>query len=353
MSSDYDIKLRDRREPGHLWADNEIYDVFGDELGANGIGVYMTLARKCYGPSVQISLRDLAEHARMSKDTVARGLAVLIRVGLVLELPTAKARTVKSYQLADAKALARKYVRESVSHRDSSGKAAKPAPPSAARETACAEGSEGDGEICLPVRQTEDAPEVGEDLSQIPLNLSQKTPNLSQNRGPFNKTQDTRPNTPPNPPDGGSAASMRPLVAGDLTAEERDELELVNRVRANDRQRPVTIASWCAEIRQRREAALVKAAAESAVDVTQKPLTLAEATACVAHHCGIVAPRMLPVLEDALKLEMRRSGCAAEAAAQLAIDRYTKFQRMAPLLRFQWGGRSLPMATGCIRRSGR
>jgi hypothetical protein len=66
-------KLRDRRQPGRFWADNEIIDVFGDDLGSHGILLYLTMARYAFGNvDVKMSLRDLAGAARMSKTTGAR-----------------------------------------------------------------------------------------------------------------------------------------------------------------------------------------------------------------------------------------------------------------------------------------
>jgi hypothetical protein len=111
-------RLRDRREPGHFWADNEIIDVFGDELGQNGISVYMTMTRFCFGTEVRLSLREIAAAARMSKDTVARSMKVLVALGLVIETKGARAKTVSTWSLANVKALVQEYIRESVSPRD-------------------------------------------------------------------------------------------------------------------------------------------------------------------------------------------------------------------------------------------
>ena len=67
------------RKPRHGWFDYEVIDVFGDNLGPYGITVYTVLARFCYGGfRVTMDLRELAGHARMSKDSVGRTLRKMV-----------------------------------------------------------------------------------------------------------------------------------------------------------------------------------------------------------------------------------------------------------------------------------
>ena len=99
------IRLRDRRQPGHFWADNEVMDVFGSEVGRNGLSLYMVLARYSYGSEVRLSLSEMAEAAFMKKDTVARAMKVLVTAGLVIEIKARAAKSASSYALADVKAL--------------------------------------------------------------------------------------------------------------------------------------------------------------------------------------------------------------------------------------------------------
>jgi hypothetical protein len=40
-----DVKLRDIRNPGWFWAQNELFDVFQPLIGANGMTVYMATCR--------------------------------------------------------------------------------------------------------------------------------------------------------------------------------------------------------------------------------------------------------------------------------------------------------------------
>src|SRR5260370_10705667 len=118
MVNETKARLRDRREPGHFWADNEIIDVFGDELGQNGISVYMTLTRFCYGTEVKLSLREIGAAARMGKDKVRRAMKVLVALGLVIETKGARVKTESTWSLANVKALVQSYVSQSVSPRD-------------------------------------------------------------------------------------------------------------------------------------------------------------------------------------------------------------------------------------------
>lgn len=114
MASDRAVRLRDQRKPGHGWFDNEIYDVFGDELQQNGISVYMTLARLCYGVSVTMSLREMSGHARMSKDTFSRSLKRVVAIGLVIEHKGATAQSASTYELVDVKELALQFMRSTM-----------------------------------------------------------------------------------------------------------------------------------------------------------------------------------------------------------------------------------------------
>ena len=237
MSIESKVRLRDRREPGHLWADNEIYDVFGDELGAVGIGVYMTMARLCYGTSVSASLRSLAEHTRMSKDSVARGIAALVRVGLVIETKAGKSRAVSTYSLADAKALAREYIRKSVSQADSN--------PMSNSELSVSSGEEKPASTlaaelranCLPVRQML----TSDEIVDFETDLSQKVAKLSQNGVVLNKTKDTR-QVPPQPPQGGQAAETP-----DPDGLQRGLFEACNRFRKTHGRKPLEWEDWVAE----------------------------------------------------------------------------------------------------------
>lgn len=126
MASDRAVSLRDRRKPGHGWFDNEIYDVFGDELRQDGISVYMTLARLCYGVSVTMSLREMSGHARMSKDTFGRNLKRVIALGLVIERKGMSPQSASTYELVDVKELAAQYLRDAVRKSEAKGQSVSP-----------------------------------------------------------------------------------------------------------------------------------------------------------------------------------------------------------------------------------
>ena len=199
------MRLRDRREPGHFWADNEIIDVFGDELGQNGISVYMTMTRFCYGAEVRLSLREIAAAARMSKDTVARSMKVLVSVGLVIETKGAKAKTVSTWSLANVKALVQSYVRQSaprtVSQGDRLVEAKTQESVSAARHSTLVEIVKEQRGNCLTVRQSGSEEEsvdkkfcVAQDATDLSQNEAGYETDLSQSEGShlYSKTQDTK-----------------------------------------------------------------------------------------------------------------------------------------------------------------
>lgn len=103
-----EIKLRDKRKPGHCWQDNELYDCFQPVIGPIAVGVYTRLTRECYGAAVKISLRDLAALTGISKSAVGRAMSILESIGMVVIRRGAPKR-VQEYDLADLKELAIHY----------------------------------------------------------------------------------------------------------------------------------------------------------------------------------------------------------------------------------------------------
>ncbi len=99
------IKLRDKRKPGHCWQDNELYDCFQPVIGPLAVNVYVRITRECYGTTVKIGVRELAELTGISKSAVHRALAVLEAVGLV-RAKRAAVKQAAEYDLADLKELA-------------------------------------------------------------------------------------------------------------------------------------------------------------------------------------------------------------------------------------------------------
>lgn len=83
MSDQGEVRLRDRRRPGHCWQDNELYDVFQPIIGPHGVALYANLSRMAYGASFEYSARGLEEVTGMSRMTVWRTMAVLEHLGMV------------------------------------------------------------------------------------------------------------------------------------------------------------------------------------------------------------------------------------------------------------------------------
>src|SRR5208337_3326107 len=77
--------VRDQREPGWFFIDNEIVDKFGPRLGAYGFAVYGLLCRRCKHATQQVdnlSQRDIAASLGISQATVGKSLSLLADLGL-------------------------------------------------------------------------------------------------------------------------------------------------------------------------------------------------------------------------------------------------------------------------------
>jgi DNA-binding MarR family transcriptional regulator len=79
------LRVRDERKPGHHWADNEVLDMHGRELGPYGYAVYMALGRHADNRSGKCtkSQSDIAKIFGISSDTVQRAIQKLIDLGLL------------------------------------------------------------------------------------------------------------------------------------------------------------------------------------------------------------------------------------------------------------------------------
>ena len=100
-----DIRLRDKRKPGHCWQDNELYDAFGPVIGANVVLVYVHMTRHCYGTEIRCSSRELAAASGLSKDTICRAIRAMERIGM-LRCAGGGMRRAGEYHLVDLKDLA-------------------------------------------------------------------------------------------------------------------------------------------------------------------------------------------------------------------------------------------------------
>lgn len=99
--------VRDTRLPGHFWADNEVYDVYGPDLGSHGFAVYMALCRNATNGTgeCRIAMSKLGERLSISKSTVHQALARIVELGLARLLEAGGPRTSAVYLLADVKSL--------------------------------------------------------------------------------------------------------------------------------------------------------------------------------------------------------------------------------------------------------
>ena len=83
--------VRDQREPGWFFVDNEIVDKYGARLGAYGLAIYNILSRHCKNATQQVSnlsQRDIAATLQISQDRVRKSLLDLFELHLIhVDLP--------------------------------------------------------------------------------------------------------------------------------------------------------------------------------------------------------------------------------------------------------------------------
>lgn len=72
-----ELKIRDEREPGYFWADNEIVDQFLPKIGMSAFAVYMLLVRMSNHGKCTPSINTLATRLGISKPTVRKSLDAL------------------------------------------------------------------------------------------------------------------------------------------------------------------------------------------------------------------------------------------------------------------------------------
>lgn len=272
------IALRDRRKPGHGWYDNEIYDVFGDELRQDGISVYMTLTRLCYGTRVTMSLREMATHARMSKDTFARNLKRVIGVGLVIEHKGATAQSASTYELVDVKELAGEYLRKLNAGKVSQGETGSEAPKKISPDQIATEVSQNEGDF---------ATEVSQDVRHP----------LSQGLQDF---QDTKTSTPSVGSQGNRVVSISRLETAPETA----------------------------------RAAMESPGWSSAKHVAE----LLTASLRVLAACGVTEDaRLQDAIANALEAHCRREKCTLKLAEALALENVKAYLQDQHLMRVRYG----------------
>lgn len=77
--------VRDSRQPGHFWADNEIVDDYLPQIGVYGFAVYMLLAKYADAKTGQCdpSVEGMARKLNLSAPTVRKALDTLESEGLI------------------------------------------------------------------------------------------------------------------------------------------------------------------------------------------------------------------------------------------------------------------------------
>jgi hypothetical protein len=88
MTIPSEFEVRDQREAGWFYTDNEIIDIYGSRIGAYGVGVYAVLSRHEKNHRVRLSQRDIAASLGISQDRVRKSLVHLAELGLIhIDIP--------------------------------------------------------------------------------------------------------------------------------------------------------------------------------------------------------------------------------------------------------------------------
>ena len=78
--------VRDQRQPGWFFVDNELVDKYGARLGAYGLAIYAVLSRHCKNSTQQVnnlSQRDIGGTLGISQDRVRKSLLDLVEFQLI------------------------------------------------------------------------------------------------------------------------------------------------------------------------------------------------------------------------------------------------------------------------------
>jgi hypothetical protein len=100
-----DMAVRDTRNPGHFWADNEVVDNYLPQIGAYGFAVYMLLCRHARGVHSKVAVSVMAKELAVSEPTIRKALNTLVKVKLVESNDVE--HTAKTYTLLDVKSQVR------------------------------------------------------------------------------------------------------------------------------------------------------------------------------------------------------------------------------------------------------
>lgn len=299
--------LRDRRKPGHFWADNELFDIFAPRIGPHGMLVYIALARECFGnySAEKVSLRRLAEMTGISKDSVRRALGVLLDVGLILE-SRGRRQTASSYDLVDVKELA-----QTVSPRDRfpAGAMAHPTP----------ELSQGETKLSHPA-----TPHIETILNTKNKPLTPLPPLRGENVQIAREGTAQVQNQEQKPP--GNAKANPSLL--NLKPEEQNRT----------RERELGLAKLgLTEIHAESPPSGATREKRASLSGRAAELALEWATERVMRECDFTQERLRPVISRALGAYLETSGESAEHAAMLAITNRRCYVADGRLLRFHWG----------------
>ena len=107
MKQEIEVRVRDKRKPGHCWQDNELYDAWQPIIGPHAVNIYVNLTRNSYSSTIEYSVRRLADATGISRTAVWRNLRVMEHVGM-LRLQRGSGSSTSTCELLDLKEAAEK-----------------------------------------------------------------------------------------------------------------------------------------------------------------------------------------------------------------------------------------------------
>ena len=102
MNDANQVRVRDKRKPGHCWQDNELYDTFQPVIGAPVTNVYANMTRWAYGAEVKMGLREIASESGVSRSTAQRAVLAMQAMGMI-RIRRGSGVKAASYDLLDLK----------------------------------------------------------------------------------------------------------------------------------------------------------------------------------------------------------------------------------------------------------
>ena len=324
MDQELRIEARDTREGGFYWVQQELLYVFTPLIGVEASWLYQTLCQlipqAVHNPAMVLSLRTIARVSGMSKSSVDRKLKVLIKIGMVREIPG-------GFELPSLRKLAAVGAGElekrlAVPQRDTPTKGDEGSAAANQGTKAAQGGSErgvSHGAGAKISGTTPNAPEASDDegvpqrdsIGPLAAAADEDTL-LSQKEGV--SVPENGGDCPKNP---GSLSQNEPLLIKEKISDQREDSPLP----------------------PEGDGGLVLPREDVALSDPDFPAALLLATAWLMDRCAISDQRQAPTISKALELRMRLNRETLRVVTELAARNFASYQGYLAqgLLRIQFG----------------